>query len=94
MNCSVKKETLPEYLKWGKYSRNYVPSIRKDLHGSEGDLDGPRKTQDHVFYNGTIVVCLKKKTETGQLIVHDLHREQTSSGLQEDTEFAAQPLEK
>lgn len=54
---------LPEYLKWGKYSRNDVPSVRKDLHGSEGDLDGPCKTQDHVFYNGTIVVCLKNKTK-------------------------------
>jgi len=54
---------LPEYLQRGKHSRNDVPSVRKDLHGSQGDLDGPRKTQDHVFYNGTIVVCLQNKTD-------------------------------
>lgn len=54
---------LPENLKWGKNSRNDVPSIREDLHGGEGDLDGPRKTQDHVLYNGTVVVSLKNRTD-------------------------------
>lgn len=58
---------LPEHLKWGKYSRNDVRSVGEDLHGGEGDLDGPRKTQDDVFYNGTIVVCLRSnKNKTAQ----------------------------
>lgn len=58
---------LPEHLKWGKHSRDDVCSVGKDLHGSEGDLDGPRKTQDDIFYNGTIVVCLRSnKNKTAQ----------------------------
>lgn len=63
INELFSQAALPEYLKWGKYSRNDIPSVWKDLHGSEGYLDGPCKTQDHVFYNGTIVVCLKNKTD-------------------------------
>lgn len=68
---------LPENLKWGKHSRNDVPSIREDLHGGEGDLDGPRKTQDHVLYNGTVVVSLKNRTDKQDRssgMVHTKHR--------------------
>lgn len=58
---------LPEHLEWGKHSRDDVRSVGEDLHGGEGDLDGPRKTQDDVFYNGTIVVCLRSnKNKTAQ----------------------------
>lgn len=58
---------LPKNLKWGKNSRNDIPSMWKDLHGSEGDLDGPGKAQDHVLNNGTIVVCLEHKIQLGQV---------------------------
>lgn len=74
-NCENKPErdellspaALPEHLEWGKHGRNDVRSVGEDLHGSEGDLDGPRETQDDVFHNGTVVVCLRNnKDNTAQ----------------------------
>lgn len=66
-NKVLRSRESPEDLEGGQ-NGGYDVTNRVDLgHCDERDLDCPGKAQDHVFYDGTVVI--------------GLHTEETGSGL-------------
>lgn len=62
VDCSI--VCLRENLKGGKDSSYDIPNMRLKSCSSNRDLDSPGKAQNHVFYDGAVVVGLGTQTNS------------------------------